>query len=586
MFKTLTKYIFLLVLFNCSLLAQNTLTNPEIISREEWGAKDPVLKMIPHTPRFITIHHSGMPQKPELPIEEKLRGLQNFSQKDSKLASGKTKKAWADVPYHFYISTNGKIAEGRDVNYQGDSNTDYDLKGHLLIVVEGNFNNEEVLPEQWNSLKQLVYHVSEKYSIPLSTVSGHKDQAETSCPGDDLYRRLPLLKTDKRVRIGAERLFEKEYFQLLKGKRIGLITNHTGILPDGQHLVDLLSKNPQTDLKLLFGPEHGIRGEQDTHVSDSKDIATGLPVISLYGKTQRPTPEMLEQIDVLIFDIQDIGARYYTYIRTMLFAMEAAAENKIPYIVLDRPNPINAITVAGPIGTPFKPVTNIESLPVVHGMSIGEMATMFNKERERAGRSTAELTVVPLENYNRSSYFDKTGLPWIKPSPNMLRLTTALLYPATCLLEGTNFSEGRGTLKPFEFIGAPWIRAEELSSLLNSYKLPGVKFRPASFKPDSIVEGIKIYPPKFVGEEIPAVEILITNRDEINSVDLGIYILHALKTQYLDEFEWKEKRIDHLLKTSNVRELLDNGESPENVSRNWKEELEYFQKQREKYLLY
>lgn len=580
------KYWILLVLFSCSLAAQSTSEEPSIITREEWNAEDPVLKMIPHTPRFITIHHTGMPQKPELSIHEKLRGLQNFSQKDSELANGKIKKAWADVPYHFYISTSGEIAEGRNVNYQGDSNTDYDLNGHLLIVVEGNFNKEKVLPAQWESLKQLVSHVSEKYNIPLSTVSGHKDLAETTCPGDDLYRRLHLLKTDKRVKIGAERLFEKEYFQLIKGKRIGLITNHTGVLPNNEHLVDLLHENPETDLKLLFGPEHGIRGEQDTHVADSKDTKTGLPVISLYGKIQKPTPEMLEQVDILIFDIQDIGARYYTYIRTMLFAMEAAAENNLPYIVLDRPNPIGGIEFAGPIGEPFNEVTNIESLPVVHQMTIGELATMFNREREKAGKSPADLKVISLENYHRKSYFEETGLPWIKPSPNMLNLTTALLYPATCLLEGTNISEGRGTLQPFEFIGAPWIKADKLSELLNSYNLPGVRFSPESFKPDSLVDGIKIYPPKFMGQEIPAVKISITNRDELKPVELGIYVLYALKSQYPDEFEWKEKRIDHLLKTSTVRELLDKGQSPEFIIGEWKEELEHFQKQREKYLLY
>ncbi|MDX1543149.1 MAG: DUF1343 domain-containing protein [Christiangramia sp.] len=580
------KYFFILFLFSCSLLAQNADLTPNIISREDWGAKEPVLKMIGHTPRFITIHHTGMPQKPELSIEEKLRGLQNFSQKDSKLASGKLKKAWPDVPYHFYISTSGKIAEGRDINYRGDSNTDYDLDGHILIVVEGNFNKEKVLPEQWKSLKQLVKYISEKYNIPLSTISGHKDQAETTCPGDDLYRKLPSLKLEKRVRIGAESIFEPEYFSLIKNKKIGLITNHTGLLPNGEHLVDLLYRNPATKLRLLFGPEHGIRGEQDTHVSDSKDSKTGLPVISLYGKIQKPTPKMLKKIDVLIFDIQDIGARYYTYIRTMHHAMEAAAENDVPFIVLDRPNPIDGIATAGPVGEPFKEITDLEGLPVVHKMTIGELAGMFNKEREKANKTVAELTIIPLKNYSRDSYFDETGLPWVKPSPNMLDLTTALLYPATCLLEGTNVSEGRGTLQPFELIGAPWIKAEELSNLLNSYKLPGVSFRPKSFTPDSIVDGIKIFPPKFMGKEIPAVEISISNRDELRPVELGIYILYALKNQYPEEFEWKEKRIDHLLKTSAVREMIDKGSSPQSIISKWKKELEYFEKQRKKYLLY
>ena len=215
-----------------------------VITREDWKANPPVMEIIPHKPQFITIHHTGMPQKPDLSIEKKLQALQQFSQKDSPMADGSIKKAWPDVPYHFYIATSGKIAEGRDINFQGDSNTDYDLNGHVLIVVEGDFNKEKLLPEQWESLKRLVSFISSEYDISRETISGHKDQAETTCPGSDLYSKLPLLKVEHPVKIGAERLFENEYFDLIRNKKIGVVTNHTGLLPNGEHIVDLLHQNP------------------------------------------------------------------------------------------------------------------------------------------------------------------------------------------------------------------------------------------------------------------------------------------------------------------------------------------------------
>jgi len=290
------KFIFLLAIFGTlSVSAQNIIEGElAITKREDWKAEKPVMEMKPHKPQFITIHHTGMPQKPELSTEEKLQALQNFSQNDSPMANGSIKKAWADVPYHFYITTHGDIAEGRDINFQGDSNTNYDLEGHVLIVVEGDFNKEKVLPPQWVSLQKLVSYISSEYGISRETISGHKDQAETTCPGTDLYQKLPLLKVENRVKIGAEQLFKEEFFSLIKNKKIGLVTNHTGVLPGGAHLVDLLHENTETQLSVLFGPEHGIRGEEDTPISDSKDSKTGVPVISLYGKIRKPTPEMLK----------------------------------------------------------------------------------------------------------------------------------------------------------------------------------------------------------------------------------------------------------------------------------------------------
>ncbi|MGM0933682.1 MAG: exo-beta-N-acetylmuramidase NamZ domain-containing protein [Bacteroidota bacterium] len=557
-----------------------------VITREDWKANPPVMEMIPHKPQFITIHHTGMPQKPGLSIEKKLQALQQFSQKDSPMTDGSIKKAWPDVPYHFYIATSGKIAEGREINFQGDSNTDYDLNGHVLIVVEGDFNKEKLLPKQWESLKKLVSFISSEYDISRETISGHKDQAETTCPGSDLYSKLPLLKVEHPVKIGAERLFEDEYFDLIKNKKIGVVTNHTGLLPNGDHIVDLLHQNPDTKLTMLFGPEHGIRGEEDTHVTDSKDEKTGLPVISLYGKTRKPTTEMLKEVDVLIFDIQDIGARYYTYIKTMLLVQEAAAENDIPFMVLDRPNAIGGIYVDGPVGKPGEPVTDIDMLPITHGMTVGELATMFNQEREKSGLPSADLQVIPMENYEREHWYDQTGLPWIKPSPNMLTLTTAAFYPATCLLEGTNVSEGRGTLQPFEFIAAPWIKPEELITQLQSYDLDGISYKTTRITPQQMVDGIEIYPPKFMDEEIPAVEMSLTDRKNFKSVEAGIYILHALKKLYPEELEWRKPRLDGLLKTDNVRIALDAGTQPQEIIQTWQEDLESFKKIRAQYLLY
>ena len=390
-----------------------------------------------------------------------------------------------------------------------------------------------------------------------------------------------------RVTIGAERLFSKEYFPLIEGKRIGLVTNHTGLLPDGQHLVDALHQDDRVSLSLLFGPEHGIRGDEDTHVADGRDNATGLPVISLYGKVRKPTPEILQEIDVLIFDIQDIGARFYTYIATMRHVLEAAAEQGIPYLVLDRPNAIGGLYVDGPVGDKaFEPVVGVDQLPVVHGMTIGELAWMFNEQRAKQHLPKADLTVVPMGNYTRDMWYDQTGLPWVKPSPNMLTLTTATLYPTTCLLEGTNISEGRGTLHPFEHMGAPWINGAELAKQLNGYGLEGISFKEGGFRPGGVVDGITIYPPKFMGEACHSAELVVLDRDKFESAKAAVYMLHALDQLYPEQLEWREGRMDGLWKTASVREKIQAGMSPEEIIEPWKKELAYFLQVRGRYLMY
>lgn len=569
------------------------LEDMEIMSREEWNAQPAREGVKWHIPKYITIHHTGTNQNPDRSTEEKLQALQKFSYTEGVLGDGVTpKKPWPDVPYHYYIAVDGTVAEGREIQYEGDSNTDYDLTGHALIVVEGNFQKEKIKDIQYEKLEQLVIALAKKYKVPAEEITGHKDRAETTCPGEDLYKLLPQLRQkvenleNPRVVIGAEQLFSPEYEKLIKGKRVGLVTNHTGLLPDETHLIDVLNDHKDVELTLLFGPEHGLRGEEDTHVSDATDSKTGLPIISLYGEVRKPTPEMLEKLDVLIFDIQDIGARYYTYIKTMLNVQEAAAEEGIPFVVLDRPNPITGDYVDGPVGKPLEPKTDVGIIPITHGMTVGELARMYNGEREEKGLTPAELTVVPLENYKRDQWYDETGLPWIKPSPNMLTLQTAGVYPATCLIEGTNYSEARGTLYPFERFGAPWVDGEKLAQKLNSYDLEGVIFEPVRFVPDSIVDGIEIYPPKFLGKKVNGVEMIVTNRNNFKSAEAGIYILHALKELYPEKLEWRKGRIDGLLGTSEVREALNLGVDPEKIIEKWENDLVTFRKKRQKHLLY
>jgi uncharacterized protein YbbC (DUF1343 family) len=351
--------------------------------------------------------------------------------------------------------------------------------------------------------------------------------------------------------------------------------------------VDILYNDEKLDLKLLFGPEHGIRGEEDTHVADGKDNATGLPVISLYGKVRKPNAEMLADTDVILFDIQDVGARFYTYIATMNHVLEAAAEQGIPFLVLDRPNAIGGIYVDGPVGKKaLEPVIGVDQLPVVHGMTVGELALMFNEEREKAGLPKAQLTVIPMKDYQREKWYDQTGLPWIKPSPNMLTLTTATIYPMTCLLEGTNLSEGRGTLSPFEHIGAPWVDGKDLTQQLNAYGLDGVEFSTSQFIPESVVDGIKIYPPKFLGDTCYSAEISVTDRNAFESVKAAVYMLEALYRLYPQKLEWREPRMDGLWKTDVVREDILAEKPAEEIIRDWDDGLSYFKKTREQYLLY
>lgn len=388
-------------------------------------------------------------------------------------------------------------------------------------------------------------------------------------------------KNNGKFRLGVEVLL-KDQLNLIKGKRVGLITNPTGVDQDLTSIVDLLYKNPNVKLTALYGPEHGVRGSAPagSYVESYIDEKTGIPVYSLYGNTKKPTPQMLSNIDVLLFDIQDVGARFYTYIYTMALAMEAAKENNIPFIVLDRPNPISGSRVEGPIlEDKYSSFVGEFPIPVRHGMTVGELAKLFNKEFKIG----ADLTVVKMQGWNRSMYYDDTDLQFVMPSPNMPTLDTALVYPGACLIEGTNVSEGRGTTRPFELLGAPFIDGDDLAEKLNSYHLPGVTFRSASFIPSTS---------KFVNQLSHGVQIHVTNRNAYKPFETGLYIVKTIHDMYPDKFQFRAPGsngisfFDNLVGNGSIRAGIEAGKSIEQMKKDWQPELNKFMDVREKYLLY
>jgi uncharacterized protein YbbC (DUF1343 family) len=393
-------------------------------------------------------------------------------------------------------------------------------------------------------------------------------------------------QAQKPVKTGADLLFEKHY-NLIEGKRVGLVTNHSAMLSNGMHLADALMRDPKVKLVALFGPEHGIRGDapDGKSIQGGVDPKTGVPVYSLYGKINKPTDEMLKNVDVLIYDIQDVGVRFYTFTSTMMLAMEAAAEHHIPYIVLDRPNPIRGVDVEGPIrDDSLKSFVGWAPVPIAYGMTIGELATMANNEGWLANGVKANLTVVKMENWKRSDWYDETGLTWIKPSPNMPTLQTAIVYPGMCLIEGTNVSEGRGTKKPFEYFGAPWINSQQLMQELNGEKLPGVEFVPIQFTPRDIPHVTSN--PKYNDERCFGIFVHVTNRDAFLPVKTGIAVVAALHKLFPDNFKFSNHRFDLLSGTSRVRQMILEGKTADEIVASWQAERKKFEEGRTKYLLY
>jgi uncharacterized protein YbbC (DUF1343 family) len=359
----------------------------------------------------------------------------------------------------------------------------------------------------------------------------------------------------------------------------------TTVDPRLRNAIDVLHNSESVRLSVLFGPEHGLRSTaQDlVEVGDAVDRGTGLRVVSLYGPTRVPTKEMLEGLDALVFDIQDVGSRYYTYVWTMAHAMQACARDGIALIVLDRPNPIGGVHVEGNLIDPgYLSFVGLYPFPNRHGMTVGEIARMVNEEH----RIGCELIVVPCSGWRRSQWFDETGLPWVMPSPNMPTLDTATVYPGACLIEGTNLSEGRGTTRPFEIVGAPWIDGEELAKELSNEDLPGVIFRPLSFQPTF---------QKYQGMVCEGVQQHIVDRELYRPVRTGYALLRAVRRLCPEElcwrpppyeYEYKRPAIDILAGNGRIREWIDEDRPLREIEDSWQAELEGFLKRRERYLLY
>jgi uncharacterized protein YbbC (DUF1343 family) len=378
---------------------------------------------------------------------------------------------------------------------------------------------------------------------------------------------MPRVKTLTGVDVLRARQFDE-----LRGKRVGLLTNHTGRAQDGATTIDLIHGAKDVTLVTLFSPEHGIRGILDANVPSEKDEKTGLTINSLYGDTRRPTPQMLEGIDTLVIDLQDVGARFYTYMTTMAYVMEEAAKKKTSVVVLDRPNPIDGFQIEGPTldksGLGF---TGYFPMPIRHGMTLGELAKLFNGENGIG----ADLTVVPMKNWRRDEWFDQTGLPWINPSPNMRNLLQATLYPGVGAFEGTNLSVGRGTDTPFEQLGAPWIDGVQLSDALNARGIPGVRFYPVRFTPRSS---------KYANEECQGVFMVVTDRLALRPVRVGVEIAAMLHKLYGAKFELEAA--ERLFGSKDGLSRIRAGDDPQAIAASWAAGEARWRLLRAKYLLY
>ena len=417
---------------------------------------------------------------------------------------------------------------------------------------------------------ELALSVTEKDELRWKSLTGYNEPQTAA-------RRMAVRNGS--VRAGID-VLEAHGFEQLRGaqgkKRIGLLTNQTGVDSQGRRTIDVLAQAPGVSLDAIFSPEHGVTGTLDTtDIANSKDVATGVPVYAVYGATdaaRRPAAEILKNLDVVVVDIQDAGVRFYTYETTVGYFLEAAAKAGIEVIVLDRPNPITGSFVQGPVSdSGHESFTNYFMLPVRHGMTMGELAKLFNSERG----INARLTVIPMEGWMRGDWYDSTGLAWVNPSPNLRSLTEAALYPGVALVEGTNVSVGRGTETPFELLGAPWIKARELAQYLNARNLSGVRFVPVSFTPNAS---------NYSGQKCEGVNILLSDRNGFDAPELGIELASALHKLYPEQYHMD--RMMELVVNQPVYDAIVAGEDPRRIAADWQERLEKFQQMRQKYLIY
>jgi len=412
--------------------------------------------------------------------------------------------------------------------------------------------------------------VSEKDELRWKSITGY-NEAQTAA------RRLAT--RNGVVQTGID-VLEAHNFDVLSAstgkKKIGLLTNQTGIDSQGRRTIDVLAQAPGVSLDAIFSPEHGVTGELDTtDIANTKDAATGVPIYSVYGAKEaqrRPSVDVLKTLDTVVFDVHDVGSHFYTYEATLGYFLEASAKAGIEVIVLDRPNPITGSFVQGAIPDPgHESFVNYFPVPVRHGMTMGELAKMFNTERN----INARLTVIPMDGWMRGDWYDSTGLPWINPSPNMRSLTEATLYPGVGLVEGTNVSVGRGTDTPFELLGAPWIKGKELAQYLNARSISGVRFVPVIFTPSAS---------NYSGQKCEGVNIFVVERNTLDTGELGIELASALHKLYPEQYHMD--RMIELLGNQSVYDAIASGQDPRRIADDWRVPLEKFLQVRQKYLIY
>ncbi len=466
-----------------------------------------------------------------------------------------------------FLSDHSEAAETAAYGHLGYTGTalwiDPLTKTYVIVLTN------RVYPNDKGDVKTLRADIKEVVSNALGPLPKRMSPDSVSfCGSTENSEHTPV---ERHVLTGID-VLEEQGFLALAGKKVGLITNHTGLDSRGRSTIDLLYSAPAVTLAAIFSPEHGLFGRKDSKVPSITEPVTGLTVYSLYGDTTRPTDAMLDGLDALVFDVQDAGVRFYTYISTMGYAMEAAAKKGIDFYVLDRPNPINASLVEGPVlDEDLKSFTGYFPLPVRHGMTVGELATMFNVE----GGIGAKLHVIPMQGYSRGLWFDETGLRWVPPSPNLRSLKEEILYPGVALVEGANVSVGRGTDTPFEIMGAPWINDKKLARYLNDRRIPGVMFAPVTFRPRG---------DKYERTLCRGVRITLVDRQALDAASLGIGLVEALYHLYPQAF-----KIDKTLDLVGSRDVLDaikSGKDDADVTSLWQPSLEKFLAQRARYLLY
>jgi len=390
---------------------------------------------------------------------------------------------------------------------------------------------------------------------------------------------------DEQFLFGSDVLI-KENLHLLDGEKVGIVSNKNSVLRNTVHLVDTLI-SLGINVTVLFSLEHGFYQDfaDGELINPKEEKINKVPLYLLYGKTKKPTKEMLANVDIILFDVQDAGARFYTYISSMFYILQAAAENNIKVIVLDRPNPLSGKNVEGPVlQEDSKSFFGIAPIPILHGMTIGELANLFIQENYINIVISPEFEIIQMKRWERSSYWDDLNITWLSTSPNIPTFETALVYPGTCLIEGTNISEGRGTENPFLTIGAPFIKPGDLISELNIDENAGINIFPTEFIPVEI-KG-KAVNPKFEGEKCYGINIKVTDKTKFGAIDFGLKLVYTLHKLYPDEFEFRKNHFDLLTGSDKIRLSIEKGESPHHMKKLWQEELNNFKKIRNKYLLY